>query len=131
MDRLTGKDIGYMDEHVYINKLTEVLTAFAEKDNFVILGRGGQYILKDFSNAYHILLVASENDRAKFIQQFYNVSDKKALHAVANGDKCRANLYSRLHKTNFNTPQLYHLVLNMSKISMDQALNQIHILVQE
>jgi cytidylate kinase len=131
MERLLGEDVGYMDEQVYINKLTEVITEFAEKDNFVILGRGGQYILKDFSNVYHFLLVATENDRAKFIQKFYNVTDKKALRAVANGDKARANMYSRLHKTNFNDPQLYHLVLNMSKISIDQALNQIHTLVQK
>jgi cytidylate kinase len=131
MERLTGDNIGYMDEQVYTDKLTEVLTEFAKKDNFVILGRGGQYILKDFSNVYHFLLVATENDRAKFLQKFYNVTDKKALRAVANGDKFRANLYSRLHKTNFNDPQLYHLVLNMSKISIDQALNQICTLVQK
>jgi len=131
MERLTGDRIGYLDEQVYVDKLREAITEYAHMDNMVILGRGGQYILKDFKNAYHFLLVASEEDRIKFIQKFSNVSDKKALKAVINGDKCRANLYSRLHETNFNDPNLYHMVLNRSKLSMEQTVELICVLVQK
>lgn len=130
MERLTGDKIGYLDEQVYIDKLAEVINEFAQKDNFVILGRGSQYILKDFKNAYHILCVASEKDRIRFIQKTYDVSDKKALKAITNGNKCRAKLYSRLNETNYNSSQLYHMVLNMSKVTIEQAVNQICTLVQ-
>ena len=57
IERLIGVDKGYLDEHSYVELLHEVLTDFAKQDNVVFLGRGGQYILQNAVDTYHILLV--------------------------------------------------------------------------
>ncbi|MBW1963381.1 MAG: cytidylate kinase-like family protein, partial [Deltaproteobacteria bacterium] len=49
---------GYIDEEIYIDLLNTIITKIASEGNVVILGRGGQYILRDFSDAYHVLIVA-------------------------------------------------------------------------
>jgi cytidylate kinase len=41
---------------------------------------------------------------------------------VKNEDKRRINLYRKLQKTDYDDPNLYHLVLNMGKVSLEQAL---------
>ena len=125
MERLTGEDIGYLDEDVYVETLYEVMTELAKRDNVLLVGRGGQYILQDLENARHILLVASDEDRIKFMQRFYTMSDSKARQAVISGDKRRSNLYAKMGKTNYNDPSLYHLIINMSKLTLEQGLRQV------
>ena len=131
MERLTGENFGYMDDDVYVEALSEVITEFARRDNVVLLGRGGQYILKDFAGAYHVLLVAEAHDRINFLMERYSLSGEKAKKAVADGDRRRANLYARFAKKSYNDPRLYHLSLNMSRIPMDQAVELVCALVAE
>ncbi len=130
IERIVGADKGYIDEKTYVELLKTIIVEFAQQDNVVLLGRGGQYVLQDFKGAYHILLVAKWEDRVKFMQQFYDFSDTKASKAVKQGDTRRSNLYKKLGREDYNQPYLYHLVLNMSRISLEQALREVVVLVQ-
>lgn len=123
MERITGDKVGYLDETVYVETLTEVITEFAKRDNVVLLGRASQYILQNTENAFHILMVATETDRVGFIQKSYNLSPAKARHSVEQGDRRRRNLYSKFAKSGYDDPSLYHMCLNMSRISMDMAVD--------
>lgn len=131
IERLIGNDIGYMDENVYLDTLDLVMKEFAAKDNVILIGRGGQFILKDFENAFHFLLVADDPDRNRFMQKFYKMSDKKAKKAVSDGDTRRANLYAKLHQTRYDSGSLYHMVFNMSRMTLDQVAVQICTLINE
>jgi cytidylate kinase len=113
---------GYIDERLYIDYLVVIIAQVAEEGNVVILGRGSQYILGDHPDAYHILLIDEFENRVKFIEEHYNVSHKRAITMVNNEDKRRINLYYKLKKTDFDNPNLYHLVLNMSRIDLETAL---------
>ena len=75
MERIVGAGRGYIDEKIYVELLHDIMMKFAKQDNVVLLGRGGQYILHDFNGAFHILLVADLQDRIKFMQRFYDISD--------------------------------------------------------
>ncbi len=125
MERLIGEDKGYIDEVIYVELLKDVLTGFARQDNVVLMGRGGQYILSDFKKAFHILLVADIEDRIKFMQRFYDMSSSKAQQTVTRGQKMRANLYRKFSRDDYNQPNPYHLVLNMSRLSLEKAQEQI------
>jgi len=63
------------------------------------------------------------------MRERYNLSQNRAVQAVRNEDKRRFNLYRKLHKTDYEKPSLYHLVLNMNKISLEKALELICSLV--
>ena len=123
MERLTGDKVGYIDEDVYVETLTDVITEFAKRDNIVLLGRASQYILQNTENVFHILMVAAEADRISFIQKNYNLSPEKARHSVEKGDKRRRNLYSKFAKSGYDNPMLYNMCLNMSRISLDRAVD--------
>ncbi|MFN3534643.1 MAG: cytidylate kinase-like family protein, partial [Desulfatiglandales bacterium] len=58
IDRLIAEDYRYVDEGTYVDAVKSVMLDLYEKNNAVIVGRAGQFILKDKPNAYHILLVA-------------------------------------------------------------------------
>ncbi len=76
-----------MDEEGYIATLHEVMTRLASEGDVVLVGRGGQYILKDFKDAIHILLVADMGYRIDFMKQHYNLTDAKAKAAVLKAEK--------------------------------------------
>ena len=121
IERLTGEERGYIDENIYVDVLYEVVRKLAAKDNVVLMGRGGQYILNEVPNVYHILLIASDKDRIKFMQRYYKLSDKDAKAAVLKGDRRRANLYQKMGKRYYNDPRLYHLVINMHVVPLETA----------
>lgn len=129
MERILGSEIGYVNEEIYVELLQEVLTAFAEEGDVVLLGRGGQYILQDFEDSFHILLVSDLSHRIKFMQQFYDMTDSKAEKAIKQGDARRSNLYKKLHHLDYNEPHIYHLVLNMGKLSLENAVESVAAMV--
>jgi len=131
MERILGDDKGYIDEHIYVELLHEIFLEFAKQDNVVLLGRGGQYVLQGFQGAYHLLLVADLKDRIKFMQKFYNVSDAKAEKAVKQGEIRRSAVLRKFGKEDYDQPHLYHLVLNMSRLSLEQALKEVVVLVRQ
>ena len=131
MDRLTGEGRGYMDEEIYVQTLNDVMSKLAAEDNVILTGRGGQYILEDFEGAYHLLLVANKPDRIKFMRQHYKLTDSKAEAAVDSGEKRRSNLYRKFGKKDYNDPNHYHLVINMSRVSLEEAVEMVCVLVGE
>ena len=122
LDRVLADERGYLDEKIYLDYLVLIIAKMGDEGNAVIVGRGSQYILNDHPDAYHVLLVDELENRIKFMMDQYNLSSKKATSVVNNEDKRRANLYKRLSKKSYNNPNLYNIVINMSRFNLDSAL---------
>jgi len=122
LDRIFDTGRKYMDGQTYLKLLQEIMPKVADGDNIIILGRGAQFILKDHPNTYHLLLVAEYEDRVKFMQQQYEISDQEARQAVAKQGKRRMKLMKLFHSDDYDQPVHYNLVINRSKVSIDQAL---------
>ena len=125
VDRVLKDERGYIDEEIYLDYLVLIIAQLADDGNVVILGRGSQYILGDHPDAYHILLIDTLENRVKFMQEHYNLSYNRAAQVVRTEDKRRVNLYRKLGKSDYDNPDLYHLVLNMSRINLEKALELI------
>jgi cytidylate kinase len=121
LDRVLKDERGYIDEEIYLDYLVLIIAKMADEGDVVILGRGSQYILGDHPDAYHFMLINEFDNRVRFMRERYNLPKNRAVQAVKNEDKRRLNLYRKLHKTDYEKPSLYHLVLNMNKISLDKA----------
>lgn len=123
IDRILGDSSGYIDENVYIETLSDIINRLAGEGNCIIVGRGGQYILKGRSNVFHVLLVASKEDRHKFMEKNYDLLPTQAKQVVKTQDKRRETLYRRFGTEGYDNPDHYNLVLNMSMINMEKAVN--------
>jgi cytidylate kinase len=102
----------------------------ADEGNAVIMGRGSQYILKTHPDAVHILLVDEFENRVNRVAKREKISHESAVHIVTHEDKRRHNLYHRLGKQDFESPSLYHMVLNMNRVSRPQAFEMINHLLK-
>lgn len=125
VERVLKDERGYIDEEIYLDYLVLIIAQIADEGDVVILGRGSQYILNDHPEAYHILLIDEFENRVQFMVDHYDLSNSSATNIVKAEDRRRKNLYQKLGKTDYDNPFLYHAVLNMSKIGLDGALDQI------
>ncbi len=121
---------GGTEEVISVALLQQLLLQVAEEGNAIIVGRGGQYLIRDHKDAFHVMLVADLEDRVQFMEERYSLSLKKALQVVNREDKRRQNFYRLLGKADYDQPDIYHLVMNMSKLSLEKACELLIILVR-
>lgn len=113
---------GYINGDLYISLLHKIIPIFAEQDNVVIIGRGGQYILADRPDTIHLLMIANIENRIKFMMEHYDIDRNKAQLVIDKQNKRRINLYRNFHRTDYEQPEHYHMVLNMNFIRLDNAV---------
>lgn len=130
VERVLSDERGYLDEKIYLDYLVLIIAQFADEGDVVILGRGSQYILNDHPDAIHVQLVDEFENRVKFLMERYELARKKAERMVVNEDRRRASLYKRLGKSDYESPLLYHLVLNMGKVDLESARDMVCNLVE-
>ncbi len=124
-ERILDDKRGYIDEEIFVDLLHKIIVEIADEGQVVILGRGGQYILRDRDDAFHVLLIAHLSDRVRFMEDQYDLSTSQAVQAINREDKKRMNLFRKFGREDYDHPDLYHLVLNMSKLKLDRACNLI------
>jgi cytidylate kinase len=128
--KILRDDSGYIDEKLYLDYLVLTVVQIADEGNAVIMGRGSQYILRTHPDAYHILLVDDLENRIRRVEKREKISFEQAARIVNHEDKRRLSLYHRLGKQDYDRPGLYHLVLNMSRLSLDKAFNLVVNLIE-
>jgi cytidylate kinase len=111
----------YIDGFKYVELLNLIIPKIAKNGNAIIVGRGGQFILYDSDDTYHLLLIANEEDKIKFIEDNYHISSARAIQMIKRMNKRRVNLYNFLGKKDYRDSKHYDLVLNMSQLSIDKA----------
>lgn len=116
---------GYVDGDLYISLLHKIIPMLAEQDDVVIIGRGGQYILADRPDTYHFLMIANIENRINFMMEHYEIDRKKAQAVIDKQSKRRINLYRYFGRTDYDQPELYHMVLNMNRLEMDDAVQAV------
>jgi cytidylate kinase len=125
VERILKDERGYIDEEIYIDYLVVLISQMADEGNVVILGRGSQYILNDLPDSYHVLLINNFENRVKFMIERYKLTRQKATQVVKSEDKRRINLYRKIGKQDYDQPELYHLVINMARVDMNEAIEMI------
>lgn len=125
VDRVLKDEYGYIDEQIYIDYLVVLISQMAEEGNVVFLDRGSQYILNDHPDAFHVLLINTLENRIKFMVERYDLTEQRATQVVKNEEKRRVNLYKKIGKQDYDQAQLYHMVINMAKVGLEDAVTTI------
>ncbi|MBN1277412.1 MAG: cytidylate kinase-like family protein [Deltaproteobacteria bacterium] len=132
IDRLVSDKYGYMDEDRYAEMLKAIIRELYDHGNVVIIGRGSQYILRGYENAWHILLIADNDYRLRFVTDKLQYDEKDAMALIKQEDKIRERFLSHFDDNlSQNNPRLYDLVINMSRVNLDKAQDMMLKLVSQ
>ena len=106
-----------LDDARYLQALRSVVRELARSQRIVILGRGGQFILKDYPDVLHVLIVAPLQLRANRVMKSLNLDPQAAEREVARSDNGIRKFMKKYFRSEPKDPEHYDLVINTEHLS--------------
>lgn len=106
---------------------SEVIRNISKNESAVIVGRCSDYILRNMkSKVTRVYLKADMDFRIeRLMQKKNNIDLKEAENIINKTDKKRANYYSYYTGNDWNNVNNYDIVLNVSKIGIENSVDSI------
>lgn len=107
------------------NKQAEVIKELAKEESFILIGRCGEYILRDMAQCISIYLCADMDYRVERISKMFNQTEKQAIRDINASDKKRDSYYSYYAGKDWKACTSYDLSIDTSAIGIDNAVDLI------
>lgn len=104
---------------------TEILKGIAEDGSCVIAGRSGFYVFRDHPNHLSILIQAKKESRIARLVRKRGITSDEARKIIDEVDLGRENYVKKYTGTSRYDTRNYDLVINMSDITEDDAVDLI------
>lgn len=114
-----------LDEEGAIDLIRATILKAYERDNVLIIGRGGQVILEDKPDVLHVRVVAPFEERLRRIEESQGMTPAQARRFLQDRDRISAEYLRDFFQVDPDDPTLYHLVVNTGKLGFDGALTLI------
>jgi cytidylate kinase len=101
---------------------SEYIKRITEKTSAVILGRCGQYILRDHPHHFSVMVHADPPARISRIRDLYKLSETDAKKMIEANDKERAAYIHTFTKQDWLNTRLYDLCVNTSHVGLDTSV---------
>jgi cytidylate kinase len=120
VDPLTAREF---DETHCVELVTHTVLSAYQKGNMVIVGRGGQAILKDKPGVLHVRVIAPPEVRIQRLRAQGIAGIAKIKVTIEQRDHATAEYLKRFFNIEWDDPTLYHLVLNTGALEIDDAVH--------
>jgi cytidylate kinase len=115
----------------YITVIQTALFEFAEQDRLVLMGRGGQWLLRGISHHLRVRVMAPFELRVKRMAAKLagpmgeNASPRTVMEMIRRDDTERTGRMRYLYEVDLADPALYDLVINTEKLTVPSAVTLI------
>ena len=120
-DAMKQTSSAVLDEHMAVWLVRSAVESVYQRGDVVIVGRGGQAILRDKPGVFHVRIEAPLEARVKWVAEHQHLGLKEAQQYVVERDKASAEYLQRFYGVNWSDPALYHVVINASKWDPERA----------
>jgi cytidylate kinase len=110
-----------LNDKAYIEATSAVVKDLARAGNVVIIGRGANMILGDAPGVIHVGVLAPKEVRVRTIIQREHLDRPQAEAYVEEVEQARVTFFRKFFKVHPDDPNLYHVMLNMSKMQVKTA----------
>lgn len=115
----------FLSDKAYCDAFGRVVRAAAVRGHVVIVGRASQVILAGLRDVLHVCIIASFEQRVAYVMQREGLNRHAAEVRIRHKDHERANYLEREYHHKPDEAQLYDLVLNTSRLSLESAVTLI------
>ncbi len=109
----------------YINYIKAAILSSIAKGNVVYHGFAGHFFVNDISHVVKVRIIADMEQRLAYMMKRENVSREEAALMVNKVDEERTKWSMKLYGLDTWDSRLYDLVINIGKISIDDAVGLI------
>ncbi len=114
-----------LDEEKCLAVIQDVIKSLALNGKTVIVGRGGQAILKDNAATLHVKVVAPLEIRIQRIMKIGGLSERVAKKTIEDSDRATAEYIKRFYGIDWADQTFYDMVINTWKLDFDTAAKMI------
>lgn len=125
IQKIVDRGYGRLDDRSYYEVTRDLILRAAEQDNVIIVGWGGQCILADHPKAVHIRIVKNLEERIAILKQKYELDDRGAKELIEREERESAKYIEHYFKRSWDDAHLYHLVINLSRVTFEQAVDMV------
>lgn len=99
----------------------EIIKELAEKEQCIIIGRCGDYALRNFENKVTIFIHSDLESRVKRISEIKGITKKEAENLIVKEDKFRANYYNFYTGQKWGACERYSAAFNSGIFGIDET----------
>ncbi len=110
-----------LDEKQCLSTIQTVINNMASRGNTVIVGRGGQAILKHKVGVLHVRVIAPQAIRVQRVMNSEGLTQEDALKIIEENDKAASEYLQRFYGIDWDDPANYDMVLNTAKLDLSTA----------
>ncbi len=108
-------------QRFYLTALHEHLLTLADKESYVLVGRGGQFLFRNRPDAFHVLVCAPFNQRVQWVHEIYNLEKSPACLLVREHDRRKKRYLRQVFDRAWLDPEVYDLVVNTKTLTPQGA----------
>ena len=94
----------------------------ALRNNVVILGRGGNYLLEKIPYSLRVRITASVEDRCRILSDRFGIDEAAARKMLMRSDHQRSTYIDRAYHRNWDDPDDYDMTLNCGRMGIDELV---------
>ncbi|HEY9076571.1 MAG TPA: cytidylate kinase-like family protein [Anaerolineaceae bacterium] len=130
-----------LSENSAVALMQKAIQMAYQEGNMIIVGRGGQALLKGRPDVLHLRIIAPLEDRIQHLKeqlkesrQIYQADlelRRLAQDQIIERDNISADYLKRFYHIDWDDPSYYHLIINTGMLSIEQAAEMIAALVRQ
>ncbi|MGB6375782.1 MAG: cytidylate kinase-like family protein, partial [Syntrophobacteria bacterium] len=125
IQKVVDRERGCLDDESYFKTVKKLVEDVYEAKNAIILGWGGQCLLRGKPNVLHVRLIKDEAGKIDTIMKRFKIDRKAAKYHIDKEEKDSKSLIKHYFKVDWNDASLYDLVIDMGKTTVEDAANTI------
>ena len=106
----------------YHYQVQQIIRRLAAEGQVVIVGRGGQMVLRDCPDVLHVRVVAPFEQRVARLQETRHLPEAAAAAIIEKSMEARARYIIQSYDVVLDDPSLYHLMLNTGLLGFSPAV---------
>lgn len=108
---------------MFLKTSRQVLQEIAAVDNVVIVGRGGNLLLRGHPDTLHVRLIADMSFRLKRVMEVRWAAEDAARSLIAKHDRNSSVYYRHIFHTDIADPMHYDLVLRTDMLGVERVVD--------
>jgi len=102
----------------YFEALEQTMRELAEREDVILVGRGGNCFLKNDSHAFHVRVIAPMAVRCRRVMEYRWVREAVAKKLIADSDSQRRRYYESYFGIDWSNPLEYHITVNSGRLAL-------------
>ena len=109
------------DQKEYLEFIRTTIEQLCQRGDVVVVGRGGQVILKGEEDVFHVRIIASLEHRLDVVMKQTGLDRTAATKLIQKNDRRQSKFIRHCYNVDWADATLYHLIVNTGEMGVELA----------